>query len=219
MNFYSIFASLFALTIAITFHEAAHGAMALLFGDDTAKRANRLTFNPIPHIDPLGTLILPAIMFFSGAPFLFGWAKPVPVNFDRLKPKRIGYIAVAFAGPAINLLIAWASAMLLHINGTANTLGNDILVISIKINIFLAAFNLLPILPLDGGRMIQGILPKKLAYEFGKLERFGFLILMLMFLAPQALKYLGIDFHPLAMALTPISNFLTNSVLALSGLR
>jgi Zn-dependent protease len=217
MSFYSIFASIFALTIAITFHEAAHGAMALLFGDDTAKRANRLTFNPIPHIDPLGTLILPSLMFFSGSPFLFGWAKPVPVNFDRLAPRRVGYIAVAFAGPAINLLIAWASAMLLRVNEGGNTLGNDILLISIKINIFLAAFNLLPILPLDGGRILQGLMPKKLAYEFGKLERFGFLIIMLLVLVPHALQYLGINFQPLSLILSPLSKLLTSFVLRLSG--
>lgn len=213
----AILASLVALVFAITSHEAAHGAMALIFGDTTAKSQGRLTFNPLKHIDPFGTIALPAILFLMKAPFIFGFAKPVPVNFSALKPIRFGTIMVAFAGPAVNILLAWLSAVLLHINGTSETLGNEILFNSFHINLVLAVFNLLPLLPLDGGRILGELLPGNLRHAFAKTEHYGPLVLMILVLVPAASGALGIHFNPLMAVLMPPLQLLREGVLFLSG--
>ncbi|MDF3033874.1 MAG: peptidase [Alphaproteobacteria bacterium] len=212
-------AFLIALMLAITFHEAAHGFVARLFGDQTATRLGRVTLNPFKHIDPFGTLLLPGFMLLSGTPFLFGYAKPVPVNFHSLTPKRLGMISVAAAGPGMNFLLAWLSALLLHINIGAVTLGNEILINSIRFNIVLAIFNMLPLPPLDGGRVMVGLLPKPLSQVFARIEPYGFLILLGLLILPDLVlqPLTGIRFNPLREIMVPAITALTHVVLALSG--
>lgn len=211
-------AFLIALMLAITFHEAAHGFVARIFGDYTATRLGRVTLNPLKHIDLFGTIILPGFMLLTGAPFLFGYAKPVPVSFDHLTPRRLGTILVAAAGPGMNFLLAWISALLLHVNIGVDSLGNEILLNSIRFNIVLAIFNMLPIPPLDGGRVAVGILPKPLSSSLAKIEPYGFFILLGLLILPNLiLQPMGINFHPIREIMVPAVNALTHIILVLSG--
>jgi len=186
------------LLAAVIFHEVAHGVVALRLGDDTAQRAGRLTLNPLPHIDPIGTVLLPALLLVAGAP-VFGYAKPVPVNYARLRDPRRSMVLVALAGPLTNLVLAATSAFVLReLLGYLQPLARGerpadvhfatlVLVplatmakISVLLNVVLAVFNLLPIPPLDGGRVLTGILPYAYARLVASLEPFGFLILMVL---------------------------------------
>jgi Zn-dependent protease len=189
-----------ALVIAIVFHEVAHGWTALLLGDPTAKERNRLSLNPIRHVDPFGTLILPGLLALSGLP-VFGWAKPVPVIKQRLRNPRFGMMAVAAAGPGTNLVLATIGALVLGLlagNVTAppeGLLGFAIasLYSFILINIFLALFNLLPIPPFDGSHIVEGLLPPRAARVYEKLRPFGFpLIFLLLLVVPYFFPQLGI---------------------------
>lgn len=164
--------------VGVILHEVSHGWVAYSLGDPTAKEAGRLTLNPVPHIDPFGTLLLPALLIAVGAPFLFGYARPVPVNFTRLRRPKSGMILVAAAGPLTNLILAALSAALLRSVGTEAGLVSSILIASVVMNVVLAIFNLMPILPLDGGRVLAGLLPLPAARALARLEPFGMILLI-----------------------------------------
>ena len=183
--------------LAICLHEAAHGYVAWLLGDDTAKRLGRVSINPFRHIHPVGTIVIPAALFFAKAPFLFGFAKPVPVNFTRLRHPRTDMVWVALAGPAINVFLALVSGLLLHTVEFAGPYASIIetnLSNSFMINVGLAVFNMFPLPPLDGGRILTGILPLKYAIPFAKTETYGlFILLSLMFVLPLLGDRWGVD--------------------------
>lgn len=183
--------SLYALPVifAITLHEAAHGYVARMFGDPTATQEGRVTLNPIPHIDPVGTILVPlGILLMSklmgGPPLLFGWAKPVPVNFGRLRKPKQDMLWVALAGPGANLFMAilWAIALRLMFEGGAgmDSFWFQMALVGIQINLVLMALNLFPLPPLDGGRVVFSLLPNQLAWQYGKIEPYGMMILILL---------------------------------------
>ncbi len=181
-TFYQVSTWILPLLIAITFHEAAHGFVARACGDDTASKLGRVTLNPIKHIDPFGTILLPAILLLSHSPFLFGYAKPVPVNFRALNHPRMDMVWVAAAGPATNILLATLAAIAFHFVGFAPAGAAQWIADNLKntliINIVLAVFNMLPLPPLDGGRIAVGLLPNALALPLARLEPYGMLILI-----------------------------------------
>jgi Zn-dependent protease len=177
--------------VAITLHEAAHGFVANYFGDDTAVKAGRVTLNPLKHIDPFGTIILPAFLLLTNAGFLFGYAKPVPVNFTALRNPKRDMIWVAAAGPAMNVLLAIISVFLLAATlatgAAAPTWLPALLWSSVEINLVLAVLNLWPIPPLDGSKIAVGLLPPRLALPLWRSSRFGMIfLLVIFFVAPMA---------------------------------
>jgi Zn-dependent protease len=199
---------------AITIHEAAHGYVARYLGDNTAYMMGRVTLNPFKHIDPIGTIAMPLLLYFatSGA-FLFGYAKPVPVNFGQLRHPKRDMVWVALAGPGSNMIqaILWAIGfVVLAGSGVTETFFLGMCKAGVLVNLVMAAFNLFPLPPLDGGRVLTGLLPRQLAYSFSRIEPYGFFIVMALvimnvvgdyWLRPLiALGYLGIDF-----LLTPLT--------------
>lgn len=211
------------VVVAITLHEAAHAWTADRLGDDTARRLGRVSFNPLRHVDPFGTLLLPGLLLLASAPFLFGWAKPVPVAFHRLREPKRDMIWVALAGPGINIALALAAGLLmqpvgqLQANGVTlwlwANLGNAILA-----NVVLACFNMLPIPPLDGGRVVTGLLPGPLAWRFASLERYGLLIIMAAaFILPLLAREFGYEVNPLAAVLLPMVQGVHGLVMTLTG--
>ncbi len=217
--------SIWALPIllAVTFHEASHGFVAWRLGDSTAYRLGRVTFNPIKHIYLFGTIILPLMLFLSPVPFVLGYAKPVPVNFRKLRRPRRDMMLVAFAGPGANLVLAIASALLIHVALRVPGETGSWLVAnfanSLLINVVLAVFNMLPIPPLDGGRIAVGLLPRPLAWRLARLERFGlFIVIALLFLVPWIARKLGQDFNIVATVIGKPVMIILDLVATLTGL-
>ena len=210
------------LLIAITFHEAAHGFVAHRLGDNTAFELGRVSFNPLRHIDPFGTLILPAILLLSHSPFLFGYAKPVPVNSRALRNPRIDMVWVALAGPATNIVLALLAAVAFHglplvSENSAQWLADN-LKNALVINVVLAVFNMLPIPPLDGGRVAVGLLPRVLAYPLSRLEPFGMLILIgILIILPMAGSQFGLNLDVISAILRTSTGYVIRLILLLTG--
>jgi Zn-dependent protease len=222
ISLYDLSTWVLPIVIAITFHEAAHGFVAHRLGDNTAFQLGRVSFNPLKHIDPFGTVILPGILLLSHAPFLFGYAKPVPVNFRNLKHPKLDMVWVALAGPATNIVLALAAALAFHAlrlapaniaQWIADNLKNAFL-----INIVLAIFNMLPIPPLDGGRVAVGLLPRPLAMPLAALEPFGMLILVgILILLPLAGSQFGLNLDVISAIMRASTDFIIRFILLITG--
>jgi Zn-dependent protease len=221
-------AAVLASVVAITLHEAAHGYAALALGDPTAKLAGRLSLNPLRHVDPVGTVLLPGILLIGQlltlgrVEFMFGWAKPVPVNILALRHPRQGMMLVAAAGPAMNFALALIAGLLVHplvaLDGTAPRdllfAGLRFVQYAILANLVLGLFNLLPIPPLDGGRIVTGLLPRALALPYMRLERWGILIVILVvILLPRVAE----GYDPVGWALRNVIAQAFDLVLLLTG--
>jgi Zn-dependent protease len=206
---------------AVTLHEAAHGFVANWLGDDTAMRMGRVTLNPIRHIDPFGTIIMPLLLLFTTR-FMFGYAKPVPVNFNRLHNPRRDMVWVALAGPGINIVLAIISALLFHLLPYVPGAGRDWLeqnlIYSVQINVILAVFNMIPLPPLDGGRVAVGLLPDKLAFPLARTERYGILILLAaLFVLPFVGSRLGFDLNFIGYIINWPVNWVISGIAWLTG--
>ncbi len=223
ISLFTISAWVLPILIAITFHEAAHGFVAWRLGDDTAYRLGRVTFNPIRHIDPFGTIFLPALLIVVQAGFVFGWAKPVPVNFYRLNRPKRDMVWVAIAGPGINIVLALASALLIHFVTIFPDSSSEwilrMLRNSVFLNLLLAVFNMIPLPPLDGGRVAVGLLPAGLARPLAKLERTGMLILIavLFFLPQLSWSLIGVRLDLFQGILLPIVSSLWDLIFLITG--
>jgi Zn-dependent protease len=208
--------------VAITFHEAAHGFAAHLLGDDTAWRLGRVSFNPLKHIDPVGTILLPGILLLVHSPFLFGYAKPVPVNFRALRNPRRDMVLVAAAGPAMNIALAVVAALLFHLVGylppTLAPWVTENLKNGLIINVVLAVFNLFPIPPLDGGRILVGVLPKAMAAPVARLEPYGIAILLgVLIVLPLLGAQLGVDLNIVSRVIRVVTGAILEGILRLTG--
>lgn len=208
--------------VAITFHEAAHGCVAYLLGDDTAWRLGRVSFNPVKHIDPLGTVLLPGLLLLLRAPFLFGYAKPVPVNFRALRHPRRDMVLVAAAGPAMNIALAVLAALMFHIVGYLPLTSAQWLTENLRnaliLNVVLAIFNLFPLPPLDGGRIMVGVLPRALGTPLARLEPYGILILLgLLILLPMLGQQLGIDLDLISRLLAVSTGTVIRAIVHVTG--
>ena len=214
--------------LAITLHEAAHGYAALALGDDTARLAGRLSLNPLRHVDRFGTILLPGFLLIAQlltihrVAFMFGWAKPVPVAAWKFRHPRQGMALVASAGPLANFFLAWLGGLGLYLADGLPGNAGDILGIMLQYfilsNLVLGLFNLLPIPPLDGGRILVGLLPEGLAMRWARMERAGILIVLLgVFLLPTLAREMGFDFDPFGTALGAVVPWAIRMVLYLSG--
>jgi Zn-dependent protease len=222
MTLYGASTWILPVLIAITFHEAAHAFVAYHFGDDTASKLGRVSFNPLKHIDPFGTVLLPAMLLLSHSPFLFGYAKPVPVNFRALRNPRLDMVFVAAAGPATNILLATLAAAAFHLvsfvpEGAAPWIADNVKN-ALVLNVILAIFNLLPIPPLDGGRIAVGLLPDALAVPLSRLEPFGMLILIaLLIVVPMVGTQFGLSLDVVSTGLRAVTDVVIGLILLLTG--
>jgi Zn-dependent protease len=222
ISLYDVSVWVLPLIIAITFHEAAHAFVAHRLGDNTAYELGRVSFNPFKHIDPFGTVLLPGILLLSHAPFLFGYARPVPVNFRNLRNPRLGMVWVALAGPATNIALALLAALAFHAlplapADTAKWIADN-LKNALIINVLLAVFNMLPIPPLDGGRVAVGLLPNVLAYPLSRLEPYGMLILIgILIVLPLAGSQLGLNLDVISAIVRASTGYVIRLLLVLSG--
>ena len=221
---YQIAVWLVPLVIAIVFHEVAHGRVARRLGDPTAEQRGRLSFNPIKHVDPFGTVILPLILAINHAGAIFGWAKPVPVNYARLRNPRRDMILVALAGPGMNLLLAFAGALILTATlalsggaqgGTAQFIALNALNF-VYINIFLGIFNLLPVPPFDGGHVVEGLLPPALGQQFRKIGRFSLLVFVMLLLV---LPRISPKADVIGRVVSPLVDWIAAAMLGVVGIR
>ena len=220
---YQISVWLLPVLLAVTFHEASHGFVAWRLGDDTAKRLGRVTFNPLRHIDPFGTVILPAMLLLAtGGRMMFGFAKPVPVDFARLRRPRRDMVLVAAAGPGINLAMAFAAALLVaripaQPGQALEWIGYNLFNV-VWINVLLAVFNMLPLPPLDGGRVAVGLLPDVLARPLSRLEPYGFFVIIgLLFVLPLLGSTIGIDIGIVQWLVIGPAEWLSLAIFALVG--
>ena len=213
--------------LGITLHEAAHGYAAKSLGDDTAYMLGRVTLNPIKHIDLIGTIILPVAMYFMGG-FIFGYAKPVPVNFRRLNKPKSDSVIVAGAGPLTNFMLAVVAALIIKLIVTLANDSNSMvlagivrgLALTVYLNVLLGVFNMLPLPPLDGGRVAVGLLPSSLSRPLASVEPYGFMILIgLVFLLPSLSTAMGYPINIFSsLILPPVSN-ITSFIMGLFGLK